>query len=103
MIITMWTVLVTFFVVRHLLSERLLAFLTHECHFHGLCELVCLILGVAFGAIVPLLTTRRANSNLCVENVFAVQLQYQTEMKLASFPKSHHILHDRKEANTGIE
>ena len=79
----MWTILVAFLVVRHLLSERLLAFLAHECHFHGLSELVCLVLGMAFCAVVPLLTAWRTNRNLCVENVLAVQLHDQIQMQRA--------------------
>ena len=83
MIITVRAVLVALFVDGHVLPERLLAFLAHECHFHGLSELVCLVLGMAFCAVVPLLTAWRTNRNLCVENVLAVKLQDQIQMQRA--------------------
>lgn len=69
-VITMRAKLVALLVIGHILPESLLAFFAQECHLHGLGELVCLLLRVAFGAVIPFLAARCSDGDLGVQNVF---------------------------------
>jgi hypothetical protein len=72
MIITMWTVFIALLVGRHILSERLFAFLAHKNHLRCLLQGVCLRFTVAFGAIVPLFAAWSTDGDLSVQDVFTV-------------------------------
>lgn len=69
-IITVRTILVALLVRRHVLSERLFAFFTHEGHFGGFCESMCLWFSVAFSTIIPLFAAWCTNGDLSIEDVF---------------------------------
>lgn len=71
-IVAVWAELVALVVLRHVLPERLLALLAEKSHLHRLRKSMCLCLGMAFRAVIPLLAARSADRNLCVEDVFAV-------------------------------
>ena len=71
MVVTVRTILVTLFVRRHVLPKRLSTLFAHEHHLSRLREPVRLRLGVALGAVEPLLATRRTNRHLRVQDVFA--------------------------------
>lgn len=73
MIITMWTVLVTLIILRHIFPKSLFAFLASKRHLHGFRQSVILGFGVTFSAIVPLLAAWCANGYLRVQYVFAGQ------------------------------
>jgi hypothetical protein len=69
-IIAMRAILVALLIHSHILPERLLALLAQERHLRRLGERVLLRRGVAFGAVVPLLTAGRADGDLRVEDVY---------------------------------
>lgn len=71
MVVAVRAVLVAVLVFAHILPEDFLALFAGKDHFHGLFEGVCLLFGVAFGAVEPLFAARGANRDLGVENVFA--------------------------------
>ena len=71
MIIAVGAVLVAFLVVDHVLTECLLALFAHERHLRRPAEAMVLGLGVALGAVKPLLAARSADGDLGVEDMFA--------------------------------
>lgn len=62
----MRTEFITLFVIGHVLSERLLALLAHKRHFGRLAQVMRLVFGVTFCAIVPLLAARSSYGDLGV-------------------------------------
>lgn len=71
-VIAMRAILVALFVRSHILAKRLLALFTHKCHLRRPRKLMRLRLGVALGAVKPLLAAWRADGDLSVQNVLAV-------------------------------
>lgn len=70
-VVAVWAEFIALLVVGHILAERLSAFLAHERHLGRLCQTMILFLGVAFGAIVPLLAAWCSDGDLRVQDVFA--------------------------------
>jgi len=61
MIIAMWAVLITLFILRHIFPKRLLALFASKRHLYGFRQSVVLSFSVTFSAIVPLLAAGCAN------------------------------------------
>ncbi|KAB8360950.1 hypothetical protein FH972_024682 [Carpinus fangiana] len=55
-----------------ILPEALLALFTGKCHVQALLQRVGLLFRVAFGTVEPFAAAWRADSNLCIEDVFTV-------------------------------
>lgn len=71
-VITMRAILIALLISRHVLSERLLAFLTQEMHLRCFRKLMRLLFGVALWAIEPLLAAWSADGDLRVQDMLAV-------------------------------
>jgi len=76
-IIAVWTEFVTLFVRGHVFAECFLALFAGKHHFGRPRESMVLALFVARGTIKPLLAARRADGDLCVEDVFTVSAAEQ--------------------------
>ncbi len=66
MVITMRTELVALFVIRHVLTECLLAFFAYERHLGRPHQWMRLGFGVALGTVEPFLAAGRSDGNLSV-------------------------------------
>ena len=79
----MWTILVTLFISRHVLPERLLALLTQEMHLRRLRKFVCFFFGMTFRTIEPLLAAWSAYGDLRVQDMLAVLKSHMISDELA--------------------
>lgn len=70
-VVAVRAVLVAVLELVHILTKALFALFARKDHFHGLLQVVVLCLGMALGAVEPLLAAGRADGHLCVEDVFA--------------------------------
>jgi hypothetical protein len=66
MVITVWTILITLFISRHILPKRFLTLLAHEHHLRRLGESMRLAFGMAFGTVIPSLAARSSYGDLSV-------------------------------------
>ncbi len=89
MIVAVRAVLVALVVLGHVLAKRLLALLAEEGHLGRLRERVGLRLGVALGAVIPLLAARGADGDLGVEDVFAGENDVECVRARDSLPTHH--------------
>lgn len=64
----MRAVLVRLFHLPHVFAERLFTLFADEGHFVGFSQGMCLLFGVAFGALESVLTRARPPSLACAEN-----------------------------------